>query len=84
MWTGFRQPTDVAFGPEGEVYVSELQHRLTIVDGDGQVLARWGGESSHEAGEFVAPHGIAIDSHGDIYIGEVLAGQRVQKFIRQR
>ena len=84
MWTGFLQPTDVAFGPEGEVYVSELQHRLTIVDGDGNVLARWGGESSQEAGQFVAPHGIAIDSHGDIYVGEVLAGQRVQKFIRQR
>ncbi len=82
MWTGFRQPTDVVVGPDGEAYVPELQHRLTIVDLDGNMLAQWGGESSREAGRFVAPHGVAIDSHGDIYVGEVLEGQRVQKFIR--
>ena len=83
MWTGFRQPTDVVVGPDGEAYVPELQHRLTIVDLDGNVLSQWGGESSREAGQFVAPHGIAIDSHGDVYVGEVLEGQRVQKFIRR-
>ncbi|MCH8064186.1 MAG: hypothetical protein IH861_16990 [Chloroflexi bacterium] len=83
MRRGFQQPTDVAVGPDGTIYVSELQHRLTIMDGDGKILARWGDESSHEPGQFVAPHGIAIDSHGDIYIGEVLQGQRIQKFIRQ-
>jgi hypothetical protein len=22
-------------------------------------------------GQFIAPHGLAIDSHGDIYVGEV-------------
>ena len=84
LWTGFRQPTDVVVGPDGEVYVPELQHRFSIVDGDGTLLARWGGESSHEAGQFVAPHGVAVDSYGDIYVGEVLEGQRLQKFVRQR
>ena len=84
MWTGFRQPTDIAVGVHGEVYIPELQHRLSIVDGDGNLLARWGGESSVEPGQFVAPHGVAVDSFGDIYVGEVLAGQKVQKFIRQR
>ena len=83
MWTGFVQPTDVVVGASGEAYVSELRHRLSIVDGNGNVLARWGGESSHEPGQFVAPHGIAVDSHGDIYVGEVLEGQRVQKFVRK-
>jgi len=83
MWTGFLQPTDVVVGADGEAYVSELRHRLSIVDGNGNVLARWGGESSHEPGQFVAPHGIAVDSHGDIYVGEVLEGQRVQKFVRK-
>ena len=84
MWTGFRQPCNLAVGPGGEVYVTELQHRLSILDSNGAVLARWGGESSHEPGQFVAPHGVAIDSHGDIYVSEVLKGSRVQKFIRQR
>jgi DNA-binding beta-propeller fold protein YncE len=82
MWTGFKQPTDVKVGPEGEVYVPELGHRFSIVDSEGELLARWGGDSSHDAGQFVAPHGVAVDSHGDIYVGEVLQGQRVQKFIR--
>ena len=84
MWTGFQQPTSVAFGPDGEIYVPELQHRMSIIDGEGNLLARWGDEHSHEPGLFYAPHGIAIDSHGDIYVGEVLEGQRIQKFVRQR
>lgn len=82
MWTGFRQPTDVVVGPDDTVYVPELQSRVSILNGDGDLLARWGGESSHESGQFVSPHCVAIDSRGDIYIGEVLEGKRVQKFVR--
>ena len=84
MFTGFRQPTDLCVGPEGEIYVPELQGRVTIIDSDGEVLSQWGGERSHEPGEFWAPHGVAVDSHGDLYIGEVLEGQRLQKFARVR
>ena len=84
IFTGFRQPTDLCVGPEGEIYVPELQGRLTIIDSDGDVLSQWGGERSHEPGEFWAPHGVAVDSHGDLYIGEVLEGQRLQKFARGR
>lgn len=83
MWTGFRQPTDVVTGPDGTVYVPELQSRVTIVDGAGKVLARWGEEDSHEPGKFASPHGIALDSHGDVYVGEVLEGKRIQKFVRR-
>ena len=82
-WPGFRLPTSVAVGPDGTVYVAELESRVSIVDGDGNFLARWGGENSQEAGKFVAPHCVAIDSHGDVYIGEALQGKRVQKFVRQ-
>ena len=84
MFTGFRQPTDICVGPEGEIYVPELQGRVTIIDSDGEVLSQWGGERSHRPGEFWAPHGVAVDSHGDLYIGEVLEGQRLQKFARIR
>ena len=83
IWTGFLQPTAVATGPDGEIYVSELQHRVSIVEAaTGNILAQIGGQSTHEPGGFVAPHGIAVDSHGDIYVGEVLEGQRIQKFVR--
>ena len=47
--------------------------RLTFVDGQGKTLARLGGEAGPglEPGKFVAPHGLAMDSRGDIYVGEV-------------
>ena len=39
---------------------------------DGRLLARIADNiAGTELGKFVAPHGIAIDSHGDIYVGEV-------------
>ena len=49
-----------------------LGPRLTIVDNTGKRLARIGGlHASLDAGSFLAPHGICVDSHGDIYVGEV-------------
>ena len=50
-----------------------LGPRLTIVDAKGKRIARLGGENGPglEAGKFLAPHGIALDSKGDIYLGEV-------------
>ncbi len=50
-----------------------LGPRLTIVDAKGNRIARLGGENGPgiEAGKFLAPHGIALDSRGDIYLGEV-------------
>ncbi len=83
MWTGFVQPTHVTVAPDGTVYVPELQARVSILDSEGNVLARWGGEHGHEPGQFFAPHSVAVDSHGDVYVGEVLDGMRVQKFVRQ-
>ena len=53
--------------------VPNLGPRLSIVDAKGKRIARLGGENGPglEAGKFLAPHGIAMDSKGDIYIGEV-------------
>ena len=53
--------------------VPNLGPRLTIVDATGVRLARLGGEhgAGLEAGKFLAPHGLALDSTGDIYVGEV-------------
>ena len=44
---------------------------------------RWGGEESREPGRFVAPHCAAVDSEGSVYVGEVLEGARLQKFVRE-
>ena len=53
--------------------VPNLGPRLTIVDAKGKRIARLGGENGPglESGKFLAPHGIALDSKGDIYLGEV-------------
>jgi hypothetical protein len=47
--------------------------RLSFVDAKGKVFARLGGEDGPglEPGKFIAPHGLAMDSRGDIYVGEV-------------
>ena len=41
-WTDLRLPQSVRKGPDGAFYVAELSHRVTVVDRDGKVLARWG------------------------------------------
>jgi len=74
---GGKQPTFVIgeLGPGMSVNlnVPNLGPRLTIVDATGKRMARLGGEHGpgHETGKFLAPHGIALDSRGDIYVGEV-------------
>ena len=74
---GGRQPTFVIgeLGPGMSVNlrVPNLGPRLSIVDAKGKRVARLGGENGPglETGKFLAPHGIALDSRGDIYVGEV-------------
>ncbi|MFI5013696.1 MAG: peptidyl-alpha-hydroxyglycine alpha-amidating lyase family protein [Hyphomicrobiales bacterium] len=50
-----------------------LGPRITIVDNGGTVLARLGKEptAGTKPGQFLSPHGIAVDSRGDLYVGEV-------------
>jgi len=50
-----------------------LGPRLSIVDRHGKLIARLGGQegAGTETGKFLAPHGLALDSRGDIYVGEV-------------
>jgi len=53
--------------------VPNLGPRLTFVDKKGNRIARLGGEHGpgEELGKFLAPHGVCMDSRGDIYVGEV-------------
>ena len=47
--------------------------RISIVDKKGTLIARLGGQDGpgNVTGKFIAPHGVTLDSHGDIYVGEV-------------
>lgn len=52
-----------------------LGPRLSILDQFGEVIVRLGTEpaAGTQAGQFLSPHGIGVDSRGDIYVGEVAA-----------
>jgi DNA-binding beta-propeller fold protein YncE len=62
--------------------IPNLGPRLSILTNKGKLLARLGDIRGGEAlGQFIAPHGLAIDSYGDIYVGEVswtIMGQHLQ------
>jgi sugar lactone lactonase YvrE len=85
-WGDFSQPDTIFIDDDQIVYVAELDQRVTILTLDGDIIAQWGSErGSTVPGEFFAcPHGIWIDSHDDLYVGEVQADGRLQKFIRQK
>lgn len=70
--------------------------RVSVFYQSGVLRARWGGgRNPCAAGDFFAPHGIAVDSRGDVYVCEVVASgggdqglvpltcHALQKFVRK-
>jgi DNA-binding beta-propeller fold protein YncE len=47
--------------------------RITVRDLSGGILTTWGATDPQGADVYYAPHGIAIDSRDDLYVGEVPA-----------
>lgn len=47
--------------------------RVTVFDPDGTVLTRWGASTERRGapGTFIAPHDIAVDGRGRVYVAEV-------------
>ena len=41
-WTGLNLANAVRKGPDGNFYVAELDHRISVLSPDGELLARWG------------------------------------------
>ena len=86
-WTDVSRPCDVYIGPTGLIYIAELGHKaglavamptdnpgvpcMSIWTADHELVGRWGTDDILAPGSFFAPHGIAIDSAGSIYVGEV-------------
>jgi sugar lactone lactonase YvrE len=51
-------------------YGQDRVARVSVLDLDGKVLVRWG-DDPNEPTQFAAPHGIAVDSRGNVYVSEV-------------
>jgi hypothetical protein len=51
-------------------YYRNLGPRISILNNEGELIARLGGEDGPglEIGQFMAPHGLAVDSHEHIYV----------------
>ncbi len=64
----------------GRIWVSSTNHRVQLFSPEGKYL---GGFDSltpgTELGQFHTPHGLALDSHGDLYVVDA-QNHRVQKF----
>ncbi len=89
-WTGLHQPNDLVYAPDGRIYICEFEHSLGIWTKDGVVVKRWGdGGEGLDAGQFISPHGLATDSQGSLYVGDVTdiyrgvdrGSRNLQKFI---
>jgi streptogramin lyase len=77
----------------------DMPGRVTVFTPAGAVAARWGASTTDRCapGNFIAPHGICVDSRGDLYVSEVTytfgvnakrvgeecAGHQIQKFSRR-
>jgi hypothetical protein len=86
QWNNLHRPCGLYMegGAHGVCYIGELgPHqpvnqkfpnlgpRLSIVSGRGEVVSRVDEKSGLPVGQFTAPHGLCVDRHGDIYVGEV-------------
>jgi len=87
QWTNMHRPSGLFLerGAHGHFYVGEIGGgmavnyempnigpRVSIYGSRGELLARLGHRPAGlEPGQFISPHGLAVDSHGDIYVGEV-------------
>ena len=83
MWNNIHRPCGLTIGPDGSIYIGELNgvglmegadgigHRLTVLSPQGELLAQVGDpHEGEEPGQFIAPHGVAVDSKGDVYVAE--------------
>src|SRR5216684_651259 len=68
----FRQPTDVAFDTEGNIYISDgyINSRVAKFTKDGDWVASIGEPGRTKIGELNTPHTIANDAKGNIYVGD--------------
>ena len=76
----FRQPTDVTWDTQGNIFISDgyINSRIAKFDKNGDWVKQWGTPGSGP-GEFNTPHSIASDAKGNIYVAD-RGNRRIQVF----
>jgi hypothetical protein len=76
----FRQPTDVTWDPQGNIYISDgyVNSRVAKFDKGGHWVKSFG-EPGSGPGQLNTPHGIAADAQGNIYVAD-RGNSRIQVF----
>ncbi len=77
----------IAFSPDPEqrwLYLADgTNHKVWILRrSDLQIVGEFG-RGGRQLGQFLRPHGMSVDSRGNIYVGEASTGRRVQRFLVQ-
>ena len=70
----FNQPSDVLVAPNGDIFVADGHgatgnNRIIKYSKDGKFIKTWG-TTGAEKGEFRDPHALAMDSKGQLYVGD--------------
>ncbi|MBX3437770.1 MAG: hypothetical protein KF861_09785 [Planctomycetaceae bacterium] len=67
----FNKPTDVNFGPEGELYVTDGYGNSRVVKftSKGEFVTTWG-DAGSGPGQFNSPHAVVIDPQGRVVIAD--------------
>ena len=73
-----RGPTGLCFDAQGRLWVNAIGGRIQQFSDKGEYLSGFGEEGT-KPGQFYAPHGLAIDSRGCLYIVDAF-NHRIQKF----
>lgn len=76
----FNLPTDIAFAPNGDLYVTDgyAAARVVKYSREGKYLLQWGTRGKG-AGEFGLPHNLVIDARGRVYVTD-RDNQRIEVF----
>jgi sugar lactone lactonase YvrE len=76
----FRQPTDVAWDSDGNIYISDgyVNSRVAKYDKHGDWVKSWG-DNGTGPGQFRLPHAIAVDRNNNVYVGD-RSNRRIQVF----
>ncbi len=76
----FRQPTDVAWDSDGNIYITDgyINSRVAKYDKNGDWVKSWGTKGTGP-GQFNLPHSIAIDRNNNVYVGD-RSNRRIQVF----